>query len=63
MTGREVVPADGAAGGKSDAARADLNLFVVHHSVIMAPSATPAPDDDTTPEQRQADPDAAVGTP
>ena len=44
--GREVVPAaDGAAGGAS---RADLNLFVVHHSVINV-KRNSAPDDDTHP--------------
>ena len=44
--GREVVPAvDGAAGGEN---RAELNLFVVHHSVINA-KRNSAPDDDTHP--------------
>ena len=44
--GREVVPAvDGAADGAN---RAELNLFVVHHSVINA-KRNSAPDDDTHP--------------
>ena len=48
--GREVVPAAaGAAGGES---RADLNRFVVHHSVINA-KRNSAPEDDAHPEQRR----------
>ena len=58
--GLELGPASEAAGGKSDAARADLNLFVVHHAVIMAAVNTGGQD---RHPNRQPDPDAGVGTP
>ena len=58
--GLDLAPASEAPGGQSDAARADLNLFVVHHAVIMA--AVNDGEQDRHPN-RAPDPDAGVGTP
>ena len=67
--GSEVAPAAAAGGRASGAERADLNLFVVHHAVIIAtpnpaapnPAARNEADDDEPHPNRAPEPDAGVG--
>ena len=58
--GLELASTSEAADGKSDAARADLNLYVVHHAVIMALVNNGEQEDHPN---RSPDPDAGVGSP